>query len=96
MYSSLHSPVMTRLRPLGPVVARLSYYFSDETIRRILRLVPHKELQRLLDISDTMFRRAQEIIDQRKAALRMGDEAIEAEVGEGKDIMSICRTSPLP
>ena len=38
-----------------------------------------------------MSQRAQEIIEQRKTALRMGDEAIKAEVGEGKDIMSICR-----
>ena len=87
---------MTRVRLLAFAIEHLSYVFSNETIRRILRLVPHKELQRLLDISDTMFKRAQEIIDQRKTALRMGDEAIKAEVGEGKDIMSICRTSPSP
>ena len=83
----------TRVRLLGFTIETLSYVFSNETIRRILRLMPHKELQRLLDISDTMFQRAQEIIDQRKNALRMGDEAIKAEVGEGKDIMSICRES---
>ena len=83
----------TRVRLLGFTIETLSYLFSNETIRRILRLMPHKELQRLLEISDTMFQRAQEIIDQRKNALRMGDEAIKAEVGEGKDIMSICRES---
>ena len=86
----------TRVRLLGFTIETLSYVFSNETIRRILRLMPHKELQRLLDISDTMFQRAQEIIDQRKNALRMGDEAIKAEVGEGKDIMSICRACQLP
>ncbi|KAI0713831.1 cytochrome P450 [Earliella scabrosa] len=86
----LFFPVSTRVRLLGFTIETLSYLFSNETIRRILRLMPHKELQRLLEISDTMFQRAQEIIDQRKNALRMGDEAIKAEVGEGKDIMSIC------
>ncbi|KAI0713830.1 cytochrome P450 [Earliella scabrosa] len=86
----LFFPGVTRVRLLSFAIENLSYVFSNETIRRILRLVPHKELQRLLDISDTMSQRAQEIIDQRKTALRMGDEAIKAEVGEGKDIMSIC------
>ena len=87
---------MTRVRLLSFAIENLSYLFSNETIRRILPLVPHKELQRLLDISDTMSQRAQEIIDQRKTALRMGDEAIKAEVGEGKDIMSICRACRPP
>ena len=82
---------MTRVRLLAFTIEHLSYVFSNETIRRILRLVPHKELQRLLDISDTMFRRSQEIIHERKAALRKGDAAMMAQVGEGKDIMSICR-----
>ncbi|KAI0806656.1 cytochrome P450 [Fomes fomentarius] len=83
-------PVLNRVRLLKFVVERMSYVFSDQMIRRILRLVPHKQLQRLLDISDIMFQRSQEIIDERKTALQKGDAALWAQVGEGKDIMSIC------
>ena len=44
-----------------------------------------------MDISATMRRRSQEIIEEKKAALRMGDDVMLQEVGEGKDLMSICR-----
>ncbi len=33
------------------------------------------------------------IVEERKAALSKGDDALLQEVGEGKDIMSVCRTS---
>ncbi len=82
---------MNRARFLGFWMNNLSHVFSDRMIRRIFRLVPHEPLHRLLDISDTMFRRSQEIIDERKAALQKGDAALMAQVGAGKDIMSICR-----
>ncbi|KAI0806613.1 cytochrome P450 [Fomes fomentarius] len=86
----LFFPVLNRVRLLGLWVDNLSYVFSDRILRRIFRLAPHQPLQRLLDISDTMLRRSQEIIDERKAALQKGDAALMAQVGEGKDIMSIC------
>ena len=82
---------MMSIRFFGLIIENLSYVFSDETVRRLCRLVPHKNLQELLEISDTMRRRSQEIIDERKTALAGGDEALMAQVGEGKDIMSICR-----
>ena len=41
-------------------------------------------------ISDIMQRRSQEIISERKEALLQGDQAMLAQVGEGKDLMSIC------
>ena len=41
-------------------------------------------------ISDIMRRRSQEIISERKVALLKGDQAMLAQVGEGKDLMSIC------
>ena len=46
-----------------------------------------------MQIYDTMERRSAEIIAEKKAALSKGDAALAHEVGEGKDIMSICRTS---
>ena len=46
-----------------------------------------------MKISDIMTQRSQKIIDEKKAALAKGDAGLAHEIGEGKDIMSICRTS---
>ncbi len=62
-------------------------------MRSILRRYPSANLQRMLDISETMARRSQEIIDEKKAALARGDEDALQRVGEGKDIMSVLRES---
>ena len=40
-----------------------------------------------------MTQRSQKIIDEKKAALAKGDAGLAHEIGEGKDIMSICRAS---
>ena len=46
-----------------------------------------------MKISDIMTQRSQKIIDEKKAALAKGDAGLAHEIGEGKDIMSICRAS---
>ncbi|RPD55311.1 cytochrome P450 [Lentinus tigrinus ALCF2SS1-7] len=79
----------TRLPLLGFLIAWISNYISEPTIRFILRSIPYADLQRILDIGDTMARRSQEIIDEKKAALAKGDEEQVQRVGEGKDIMSV-------
>ena len=76
-------------------VQMLSTYFSDNLIQAFLRKWPHWKVQRMMRVSDTMARRSTEIIAERKAALAKGDEALAHEVGEGKDIMSICRAPSL-
>ena len=86
------SPVASRVRLLGRAIQTLSYWLSEQNIKRVLRLVPSRPLRQLLDISDTMQRRSEEIIRERKEAMAKGDAALLAQVGEGKDIMSICRT----
>ena len=73
--------------------AALTYVFSDAFIKRVLRLIPIRSLKRLLKISDTMYEQSSRIVEERRAALLKGDEAVLQEVGEGKDIMSVCRTS---
>ena len=82
---------MSRLPLMGFILPGLTRIFSDDTIRAVLRRFPHKEMQNMMDISDTMIRRSQEIIDQKKQALKKGDEALVHQIGEGKDIMSILR-----
>ena len=69
---------------------KISYILSVNAIRQIFRLLPFRELRRLMRISDIMRRRSQEIISERKEALLQGDQAMLAQVGEGKDLMSIC------
>ena len=75
-------------------VQMLSTYFSDNLIQAFLRKWPHWKVQRMMRVSDTMARRSTEIIAERKAALAKGDEALAHEVGEGKDIMSVCCSHP--
>ena len=47
----------------------------------------------MIEISDTMAQRSIEIINEKKAALLKGDDSLVDQIGEGKDIMSICRAS---
>ena len=75
----------------GFLIEQLSWIFSDASLRWILRLVPNQDLQRVMKISDTMREHSQRIIDEKKAALKKGNDALAHAVGEGKDIMSICR-----
>ena len=75
----------------GLLVMIFSHFMSDTTLRRFFSIIPHKGLRDIMDISATMRRRSQEIIEEKKAALRMGDDVMLQEVGEGKDLMSICR-----
>ncbi|KAI0738093.1 cytochrome P450 [Daedaleopsis nitida] len=84
-------PVASRVPLLPFAIDRVSHIFPNHhTIRRVLRLIPHRAIQQVLDISETMFQRSKEIVEERKEALRNGDAAMLAQVGEGKDIMSIC------
>ena len=46
-----------------------------------------------MSISDTLMRRSKEIVAEKKALLKKGDSSIQLAIGEGKDIMSVLRTS---
>ncbi|KAM5545440.1 hypothetical protein V8D89_000478 [Ganoderma adspersum] len=79
-----------RFQKFGFLIEQLSYVFSDASLRRLLRMVSHENVQHLTRISDTMREHSQKIIDEKKAALKKGNDALSHAVGEGKDIMSIC------
>ena len=85
------SPVLNRYPYLEVIIEKVSYFLSDSQIRLLLRMFPQKDVRHIMQISDTMRRRSQEIIEEKKAALREGNEALSHQVGEGKDLMSICR-----
>ncbi|PIL34530.1 cytochrome P450 [Ganoderma sinense ZZ0214-1] len=74
----------------GFIVEQLSWVCSDAALMWLLRLVPSENMRRMLKIVDTMREHSQRIIDEKKAALEKGNDALEHAVGEGKDIMSIC------
>uniref|UniRef100_A0A8H7XZX2 Eukaryotic translation initiation factor 1A n=3 Tax=Agaricales TaxID=5338 RepID=A0A8H7XZX2_PSICU len=57
--------------------------------RAILNWLPFKTLHQLRDIVDTMHETSVKILDSKKKALMEGDEAVERQVGRGKDILSI-------
>ncbi|KAM5542007.1 hypothetical protein V8D89_004317 [Ganoderma adspersum] len=71
-------------------VQGLSYVLPDWIIRRILRATPTKQVQKIMDISDVIVNRSREIIEEKREILLKGDVAMAHQVGEGKDLMSIC------
>ncbi|KAG6907128.1 hypothetical protein DXG01_010432 [Tephrocybe rancida] len=48
------------------------------------------------DIADTWERTTTDIFEEKKRALKEGDEALERQVGQGKDLISILRHLPSP
>ena len=85
------SPALEGIGVAGLLVQYASRFFSDRVLRKILQKIPLARVQKVVAISDTMVRRSQEIIDERKRALLSeGNGALDHQAGGGKDIMSIC------
>ncbi len=68
----------------------------ESRISTILRWYPHRDVRRLMAISDLMARRSREIVEEKRRLLLEGDEALLQQVGAGKDLMSILRESNYP
>ena len=59
-------------------------------MRRFLaERIPLKGLKNLISIADVMDNTSREIYRSKKNALQEGSDAIQRQVGEGKDIMSV-------
>ncbi|RPD54881.1 cytochrome P450 [Lentinus tigrinus ALCF2SS1-6] len=83
-------PTMTRIQLLRRLVPYVSDFGAPAARRALLALVPSPAVQKMKDVSDTLWRRSKEIYEARKRALEQGDEAVVAQqIGEGKDLMSI-------
>ncbi|KAL7282853.1 hypothetical protein ACG7TL_002266 [Trametes sanguinea] len=82
-------PQMTKVIPLTMFVGMLSYVFPEWVLRKLLWAIPHRDVRHMMEISDLMARRSLEIINEKRAALQKGDDALVHHVGEGKDIMSL-------
>lgn len=65
-------------------------YLGPKSFRAfIMRYIPFKNFRRIKRISDIMHNSSVEILRLKEQALNEGDKATMAQVGEGKDIMSI-------
>ncbi len=91
MWVRLRSPESSLAFIVSFTVQALSYVLPDWVIRRILRATPTKQVQKIMDISDVIVNRSKEIIAEKREVLLKGDVAMAHQVGEGKDLMSICR-----
>lgn len=86
----MHSVV--RLHQMLPYVSELGPAWFR---RRMLEIVPSRQLQKLKRIVDTIAQRSSEIFHARRSALQQSDESLFQQVGQGKDIMSILSTCAL-
>ena len=57
--------------------------------RKLVERLPHPIAQRMIQICDTLEAELVKLVNEKKAALAQGDEALKHQVGEGKDILSI-------
>ena len=85
------SPTVVEIESLR-VVAPFIDYLGPMWFRRwLVNIFPHRGVQRMKFIVDTMYQRSKEIYEAKKALIESGDDAMLHQVGEGKDVMSILR-----
>jgi hypothetical protein len=60
----------------------------------VVRLLPWKDLREIVELVDIMHKTSVDIIKTRKTALAKGKEAMDRQVGRGKDIISILCENP--
>ena len=70
-------------------VRYLSFVLPEKVLLALLDMLPQSDVQEYAKVNETMVRRSEEIIKEKKAALEKGDQALLQEVGEGKDIISV-------
>ncbi|THU79868.1 hypothetical protein K435DRAFT_518190 [Dendrothele bispora CBS 962.96] len=73
-----------------PFVVRIG---TPELRRWVMDRTPWPNVHRVRDMSDYMWKVSKEIYAAKRDALAAGDEAVERQVGRGKDIMSILNES---
>ena len=82
-------PAIFKISFLQMYLAPLVKLGSPKFRRFILDLIPWKPLRDIRDITDVLHSTAVEIIGSKKRALKDGDEAVERQIGQGKNILSI-------
>ncbi|KAI0328016.1 cytochrome P450 [Cubamyces sp. BRFM 1775] len=82
-------PNLNRIIKYSFLIPKIANFLSESTLRKLARAAPHPDIQRMMEISDTMAQRSIEIINEKKAALLKGGDSLVHQIGEGKDIMSL-------
>ncbi|KAL1691089.1 cytochrome P450 [Schizophyllum commune] len=83
-------PTMFRLQILRVYVLPKVYNLGPAWLRRaVVNLIPSSTMHTLRDMSDLMWNTSKEIYSQKVAALQAGDAAVEKQVGQGKDLLSL-------
>lgn len=76
---------------LLPIVSKIG---TARFRRAVVDLIPSQHVKRMRDILDIFHSTSVEILESKKQALREGDQALAAQIGRGKDIISIlCKIS---
>ena len=84
------SPVLSKLLFVQNVLLPpLSKIGTPKFRRSVVELIPWKAVQDFIEIVDTMYNTSVEIFESKKKALTGGDGALERQIAQGKDIMSI-------
>ncbi|CCM00085.1 uncharacterized protein FIBRA_02112 [Fibroporia radiculosa] len=83
---------LTLLRQFVPYVESLGPVWFR---RLVVKLFPHKQLQKMRSIIATITQRSVDIYEDKKKGLTKGDELISSLAGDGKDIISILMSSNL-
>ncbi|EIM90577.1 cytochrome P450 [Stereum hirsutum FP-91666 SS1] len=82
-------PTAGKIKMLLLILPYLSNIGTAAFRRWIIRLIPSKNIQALVEAADTMDESSKKIFDEKKAALKRGDDAVVHQIGEGRDILSI-------
>lgn len=69
----------------------IAYLGPPRFQRFLLDLYPHEKVQQLKRVIDMLWSQSVALVEEQKAALEAGDDAMNQRVGGGKDIMSILR-----
>ncbi|KAI0668342.1 cytochrome P450 [Trametes maxima] len=85
-YFPIQSHFSTLTRLMIPTLVKLGPAWFR---RRVVEALPHGLTQRMKEVSDALEARSLQIVNDKKAALQGGDEALKQQVGEGKDIISV-------
>lgn len=76
------------------MLSPLTPWLGPAWFRRFLvNLVPNPNIQRVKNVADIMDSSSRSIYRSKKEALLNGNEELKQQVGKGKDIMSVLRTS---
>lgn len=94
----LHSPTLQEVNLWRELLPYVDWIGTPSFRRMALDLFPVEAIHKLKGIIDLMSMKSTALFHAKRGALKIGDEFVVRQVGEGKDIMSIlsgCTCSPI-